>query len=316
MRSRMPRARSAISSVDQRRGGERLATGPPPAVGARHSTWAPRPPGAASRLTGLQTPPSTYSRPAISTGANSHGTAHEASTASRTRACGAPGAPNSTRRAAARDRPPRPQAAVELGAERVEEPASAVKRRCGRGAVTDSAAERASRPAGASPANAIGASGLAATVPKRNAARAVAASPRGATARVRRRAPFPRRAIAGIEPPSGDQRGGHDRARRGPEHVLAVAEVEAGRRLDGRHHAAHPGFASVPPAPRTSVSGSSRIGSVTGVMMTRHARGATHQADHEIAPIRRGGVGYRLVRRELGIRRSGSTRSPPTPAST
>ena len=52
------------------------------AVGFRHRTCVSRPAGAASRLVALQTPPSTYSRPAIATGANSHGTLHEAATAS------------------------------------------------------------------------------------------------------------------------------------------------------------------------------------------------------------------------------------------
>jgi hypothetical protein len=68
------------------------------AVGFRHTTRAPRRTGAASRFVGLQTPPSTYSRPPISTAANSHGTAQEASTASGTSAAGAPGSPNITRR--------------------------------------------------------------------------------------------------------------------------------------------------------------------------------------------------------------------------
>src|SRR4051794_7456413 len=58
------------------------------AVGFRHSTCVSRPAGAASRFVGLQTPPSTYSRPAIRTGANSHGTVQEASTASATVAGG------------------------------------------------------------------------------------------------------------------------------------------------------------------------------------------------------------------------------------
>ena len=57
-----------------------------------------RPAGAASRLVGLQTPPSTYSRPWISTGANSHGTVHDACTASATETSGARGLPNTTRR--------------------------------------------------------------------------------------------------------------------------------------------------------------------------------------------------------------------------
>src|SRR6202000_2400120 len=54
------------------------------AVGLRHSTCVSRPAGAASRLVGLQTPPSTYSRPPIVTGANSHGTVQDAWTASAT----------------------------------------------------------------------------------------------------------------------------------------------------------------------------------------------------------------------------------------
>src|ERR1700744_5209378 len=47
------------------------------AVGLRHSRWVSRPAGAASRLVGLHTPPSTYSRPAMRTGANSQGTVHD-----------------------------------------------------------------------------------------------------------------------------------------------------------------------------------------------------------------------------------------------
>src|ERR1700758_1017380 len=46
------------------------------AVGLRHSTWVSRPAGAAWRLVGLHTPPSTYSRPPMLNGANSHGTLH------------------------------------------------------------------------------------------------------------------------------------------------------------------------------------------------------------------------------------------------
>src|ERR1700761_3440068 len=68
------------------------------AVGFRHRTWVSRPAGAASRLVGLHTPPSTYSRPEIFTGANSHGTVHDASTASATLARGAPGLPKTTLR--------------------------------------------------------------------------------------------------------------------------------------------------------------------------------------------------------------------------
>ena len=46
----------------------------------------------------LQTPPSTYSRPPISTGSNIQGTVHDAATAPATVAAGAPGLPNTTRR--------------------------------------------------------------------------------------------------------------------------------------------------------------------------------------------------------------------------
>src|ERR1700744_3705925 len=72
------------------------------AVGFRHRTWVSRPAGAASRLVGLHTPPSTYSPPPMLTGANSHGTGHEASTASATVAAGAPGLPKTPRRPFAR----------------------------------------------------------------------------------------------------------------------------------------------------------------------------------------------------------------------
>src|ERR1700761_6866333 len=68
------------------------------AVGFRHNTCVSRPAGAASRLVGLQTPPATYSRPPIVIGATSHGTVHDATTASATVASGAPGRPNTTRR--------------------------------------------------------------------------------------------------------------------------------------------------------------------------------------------------------------------------
>ena len=86
------------------------------AVGFRQSTSAPRPTGATSRFVGLQTPPSTYSRPSISTGANSHGTVHDAVTASATLAARRPGtAEHDPPSAAAVDRG-HPQASVEARA--------------------------------------------------------------------------------------------------------------------------------------------------------------------------------------------------------
>jgi len=82
-----PRPRRAIASTaaaerDTRRKTPMMSPLPGRlAVGFRHSTRVPRPAGAASMLVGLQTPPSTYSRPPIRAGANSHGTVHEATTA-------------------------------------------------------------------------------------------------------------------------------------------------------------------------------------------------------------------------------------------
>src|ERR1700761_2503435 len=93
----VPRRRSASASTDM---AERATVRPRVrtlleptrlAVGLRHRTWVSRPAGAASRFVGLQTPPSTYSRPPIVTGANSHGTVHDAWTASATVARGARG---------------------------------------------------------------------------------------------------------------------------------------------------------------------------------------------------------------------------------
>ena len=212
-----------------------------PAVGARHSTRAPRPPGAASRFVGLQTPPSTYSRPPISTGANSHGTAQEASTASATLAVGAPGAPSSTRRPLRRSTTAmrsRPSKRAPSAASWRPRPSS---RRCGRGAAA-SAAARASA-----------AGGREAGERDRGQRRGGGgAEPRGGPAepaqralRRRRRglAPLAGGAVAGLRPAAAGQGGGHDRPRRRPDQVLAVAEVEPGRRLDPAQEAAQPRLA-------------------------------------------------------------------------
>src|ERR1700761_9680614 len=104
VRTCAPRRRNASASTDDAvRATLRIIASSawlPPrlAVGFRHSTWVSRPAGAASRLVGLHTPPSTYSRSPIRTGANSHGTQHDADTAWPTDARGAPGLPNMTRR--------------------------------------------------------------------------------------------------------------------------------------------------------------------------------------------------------------------------
>src|SRR2546423_13918350 len=92
-----PRRRRAIASSETavratlRITASRLCDPVRLAVGLRHSTWVSRPAGAASRLVALQTPPSTYSRPAIVTGAESQGTLHDAATASPAPARGARG---------------------------------------------------------------------------------------------------------------------------------------------------------------------------------------------------------------------------------
>ena len=72
------------------------------AVGTKQSTRLPALTGAMSRLVGLHTPPSTYSRSPIRTGRKTPGTAHEAATASATPAAGAPGLPKTTRRPSCR----------------------------------------------------------------------------------------------------------------------------------------------------------------------------------------------------------------------
>ena len=204
---------------------------------SRQSTCGRRgPAGAASRFVGLQTPPSTYSRPPISTGAKSHGIAHDAATASATVGRAArPGAPNTTRR---------PRRALHrsdrAGARRSARPsgartsASALSVRPGRGAPREQRAAHGP-PAGRERRRApSGASGAGAAEPQRTA---------HAHARARRPAPPPRRLarrLAGAAPgPSraprrapGREVRGDDRARRGADEVLALAEVDAGRGLE------------------------------------------------------------------------------------
>src|SRR5215210_3529130 len=122
VRTSAPRARSVSVSAsaadweNARSAPKAVREAASDAVGLRHSTCVPRPTGVASRLVGLHTPPSTYSRPSIRTGAKIQGTEHEASTAWPTRARGAPGAPVDGGD---------PQATVEAGPGLVDEPAEA-----------------------------------------------------------------------------------------------------------------------------------------------------------------------------------------------
>jgi hypothetical protein len=141
------------------------------AIGLRQSTWVARPAGAMSRFVLLQTPPSTYSRPPICTGAKIHGTEQDACTASATLAAGDPGAPNTTRRPLARStattrRRPSKRAPALSTRSRI-----AVSEVSLPGARPSSAARNAVLPF-APAASAIGASGVAAAPASRTASRA------------------------------------------------------------------------------------------------------------------------------------------------
>ena len=213
-----------------------------------------------SRFVLLHTPPSTYSRPRICTGAKIHGTEQEACTASATLAAGAPGAPNTTRRPLARStattrRRPSKRAPARSTRSRI-----AVREVSLPGARPSSAARSAVLPF-APAASAIGASGVAAAPASRTASRATLCSTvRGSGSRCaararsvvrghvpahlarrqlrpRRRRPWPARALAGRE------RRRDERARRRPDDRLRGAEVVPRGVLDAGQDPAHPGFA-------------------------------------------------------------------------
>ena len=206
-------------------------------MGTRQSTRAPRPAGAASRFVGLQTPPSTYSRPPISTGANIHGTAHEASTASATCARGAPGAPKITRRplprstAATRRRPSkRAPSALEVLAEAAAACAAAAATRAQHRGAREPPARRGAGQRQRGERRRHGRAGARQpAAPARRRRRRGLAAP--AAARARARPPRPTRAPLGarVGRAAGGQRRGDDRARRRPDEVLALAEVEPRR---------------------------------------------------------------------------------------
>ena len=225
-----------------------------PAVGTSASTREPLPLGTASRLVGLQTPPSTYSRSPICTGANSHGTEQEASTASATVARGASGAPNMTRlplersTAEIRSRPSKRAPRASMCPPR---PPSV---RSGRGA-------RRSTTARATPSGGRGHRQRHVRERRRGGAGGLADHREPRRLRllldlVRDRArPLAGGALAGVGAPPGGERRGHDRARGRAEQVLALAEVQAREASSPfstpRNHASP----SVPPAPSTRASG-------------------------------------------------------------
>ncbi len=221
------------------------------AVGFRHSTWVSRPAGAASRLVGLHTPPSTYSRPSIVTGANSHGTVQDAATASATVAFGAPGLPNTTRRplrrstAATRSRP------SNRGSSRSTLRRRSLERLLGRGQPAQEQrprqrsagrgeAERERRERGADGERPLAGAAGGGQAGGGQAIRGPGGVRQLLEVRADRRRP-PRRM-------AGDQMGGDDRAGRRTDVVVAVAQVEAGAVLDPGQDAHHPGLAEDPTA--------------------------------------------------------------------
>ncbi len=228
------------------------------AVGFRHSTSVPARTGAASRLAALHTPPSTYSRPPIVWGRKTHGTAQEASTASVTLASGAPGAPKITRlplrrsTAATRSRPSkrapsRSSAARSCGISRVGvAPARSsggaqggpAGRQGGGGRGRDRRRQRAGEPARARP-GAAGRPGPAVVCDggRRRGGLLVRARRGGAVL------PRAHHGAGGLRPPAAGEHGGHDRAGRGADEVLRLAQIPAGLRLDTGQQRAQPGLA-------------------------------------------------------------------------
>ena len=232
------------------------------AVGSRQSTALPRRTGAASRFAALQTPPSTYVRPPISTGRNIHGTAHEASTASTTSASGAPGAPNTTRRPLARSTAvtrSRPSKRAPRPVERLAQARDLARRRAPR---AQQARRAAAARAGTSPAATAGATGSAAE----RAARPTAprSPPAGPSLRRRRRPrpppptpPRPRPRRPGAAPRRAPRRrSSRPTCRRAPRRRRGCQPVASAS--PARHERIH-ASPSTPPPPRTSTSG--RIGS-------------------------------------------------------
>src|SRR3954471_5627999 len=223
------------------------------AVGLRQSTCVPRATGVASRFVGLHTPPSTYSRSAIRTGANTPGIEHDASTAWLTRVRGAPGATKMTRRplrrstAAIRRRPSK-RAPVSS----TRRPSPGIERRV-RGTAR-SAVARATAPAGVAEARASGASGVATarptrpsaveTGPRRPSSSAAAAQSRAARASAPESGGRPAaRKAATIEPAEVPTKYSHSR-----KSMPAVVPAPSS---SPRIHASP----SVPPTPSTSTSG-------------------------------------------------------------
>ena len=225
-----PRRRAAAASTEvasrQPAASPRNASAgllPMAAVGTRQSTRSPFPARARSRFVGLHTPPSTYSRSPITTGANSPGTAHEAATASATLASGAPSSPNTTRlpepRSTATSRS-RPSKRGPSASTRERRSLSTMRPRGTRA----STAARASAPPGVAALSAGAASGE--NAPSDSAARALDGAPERARTPLRLGLAVPAHTLLpAARVLTTRQPGGHDRARRGPDQLLRAAEV-------------------------------------------------------------------------------------------
>ena len=187
------------------------------------------------------------------TGANSHGTEHDASTASPTRAAGAPGRPNTTRRpllratATTRRRPSNrcsPDASI-----RARRPLSVSR---GRGAARSTAA-RAAAAGGAASDSASGTSGAprsSANAPARSPACAVRSSNPKPSARP---PSYCSAASGSVEPATGrfersagSERRRDDRAGGRADEVVAALKFDLSRVLDPGEDAAEPGLTENP----------------------------------------------------------------------
>src|SRR3954469_17151531 len=279
VRTRAPRARSASDSASAA-AFETELSGRDAAVGLRHRTSIPRRAGVASRFVGLHTPPSTYSRPSIVTGLNTHGIEHDASTACATLAPGEPGAPNTTRlplrrsTAAMRSRPSK--LAPDCSISRASPPSERLPR-----GTAASAAARATAPPGAVPASASGAKGAAAVMPIRPTAEASGPRSSGAPAGIPPGAPL---ASPALEPhslaarASGPESGSRPAARNAAtiEPADVPTKYSQSRKSmpvarpapssSPRIHASP----SVPPAARTRTSGRWVSGSAIALSLRTH----------------------------------------------
>ena len=243
IRTRAPRRRSSSASAaapalaNARTAPRRSTASRGEAVGLRHSTSVPLRTGAASRLAALHAPPSTYSRPPIVTGRNTHGTAHEASTASATRAARSAGRAEDDAAAAAQvDRGRRAGARrTRCGSRSSACRSRGISRVGRRPRPQDGGPQR--RAGGLEPGGDDGRErrgererrGRRARRPARARAPRRRSAPRAAPAAA---LPLAGHAARRLGPPPRREDRGHDRARRRADERLALAQVPAGLGLE------------------------------------------------------------------------------------